>query len=558
MGDSENTRSHGAAQPYDPLRSLQLVRPDLLGFIFHLSWLFLLFYSSALSAGSPTPGMESTDIVYVASTLALTAVLLLGCLRTRTFMRLSESRAGVVAAPVATSLGTLLYCLQQSMPSLALVWVAGVLTGAGSAVMAARWASVFGNVSSRVIIANFPTILVVIVAICVSIDYLPLPLCLALLVALPLCSGAALQFARRYQHARRNADEARSPKPNDVRRSRYGLLAAFVALIGFTAAVLPSFEVAGANYGMLFYLISAVLVLGFVGTAIFLTDRPAFPLLFAVPLLVLLGVLLPFVQYSVSTPGDALYPVGNIAIELLLLFGTVLFALVTNQSPARMFMVGRAAMAVGDLAGAFLGAHLATLGNATIAMQLASVCLFASTELLLAALVVSYFVNRRRKPQEEGFAAGAGAEAPEAEMSLGEREAAGAGAGVGAPEAEARLDEREAAGAGAGTGARPNATDARTPEAEPAHTSAQSEEAKTVEALALSRAERLNEVALRFGLSERERDVLELLAEGRSSARIQEDLCISAGTVNYHTRNIYAKLGVHSRQEVIDLVCKRR
>ena len=534
MGDSENTRSEDAASLYDPLRPLQLVRPDLLGFIFHLSWLFLLFYSSALSAGSPTPGMESTDIVYVASTLALTVVLLLGCLRTRTFMRLSENRAGVVAAPVATSLGTLLYCLQQSMPSLALVWVAGVLTGAGSAVMAARWASVFGNVSSRVIIANFPTILVVIVAICVSIDYLPLPLCLALLVALPLCSGAALQFARRYQHARRNADEARSPKPNDVRRSRYGLLAAFVALIGFTAAILPSFEVAGANYGMLFYLISAVLVLGFVGTAIFLTDRPAFPLLFAVPLLVLLGVLLPFVQYSVSTPGDALYPVGNIAIELLLLFGTVLFALVTNQSPARMFMVGRAAMAVGDLAGAFLGAHLATLENAAIAMQLASVCLFASIELLLAALVASYFVNRRRKPQEEGFAADAGT--PETEACSGEREA----------------------GAGAGVGARPGETGARTPGVEPTHASMQIEEAKTAEAFVLSRAERLDEVALRFGLSERERDVLELLAEGRSSARIQEDLCISAGTVNYHTRNIYAKLGVHSRQEVIDLVRERR
>lgn len=58
----------------------------------------------------------------------------------------------------------------------------------------------------------------------------------------------------------------------------------------------------------------------------------------------------------------------------------------------------------------------------------------------------------------------------------------------------------------------------------------------------------------RFGLSARERDVLRLLAEGRTSARIQEELCIAAGTVNYHTRNIYSKMGVHSRQELIDLV----
>lgn len=50
--------------------------------------------------------------------------------------------------------------------------------------------------------------------------------------------------------------------------------------------------------------------------------------------------------------------------------------------------------------------------------------------------------------------------------------------------------------------------------------------------------------------------MLALLARGYSSARIQSELFIAAGTVNYHTRNIYAKLGVHSKQEVIDLVTK--
>ena len=62
------------------------------------------------------------------------------------------------------------------------------------------------------------------------------------------------------------------------------------------------------------------------------------------------------------------------------------------------------------------------------------------------------------------------------------------------------------------------------------------------------------EVGQEFGLSSREIDVLRLLARGYSSARIQSELYIAAGTVNYHTRNIYAKLGVHSKQEVIDLV----
>ncbi|MBQ9954854.1 MAG: helix-turn-helix transcriptional regulator, partial [Eggerthellaceae bacterium] len=56
-----------------------------------------------------------------------------------------------------------------------------------------------------------------------------------------------------------------------------------------------------------------------------------------------------------------------------------------------------------------------------------------------------------------------------------------------------------------------------------------------------------------YGLSQRERDVFELLAKGYTSPRIQQELYIAAGTVNYHCRNIYAKLGVHSKQELITL-----
>lgn len=506
MGNNQNTRSDSAKPSCDPLGSPQHIRPDLLGFIFHLSWLFLLFYSDALSTGSPTPGGGSTTAVYVASMLALTAVLLFGYLRTRTFMKLGESRIGTVGAPVVTAAGTLLYCMLPAVPSLALVGAAGVLTGAGSAVMAARWASVFGNASPRTIIANFPTILVAITAICVSIDYLPLPLCLALLVVLPLCSGAALQFARRYQHERRDADVTRAPKPERPRKSRYGVLAAFVALIGFTAAVPASLEVDTVNYGMIFYLVSAVLMLGFVGVSIFLTDRPSFVPLLVAPSVVLLVVLLPFIQYSVEIPGDAFYPVGNISIELMLLFGTVLFALMSDQSPARMFMMGRMAMALSDLAGSALGEHLAPMGDTTLVVQLASVLLFFSVELVLAALVASSLANRWGQLRAEGGMTGRADEgAPAFARAVG-------------PEPALTADEP----------------------AVPSHV------------------ERLTEVADRFDLSERERDVLALLAEGRSSARIQKDLCISAGTVNYHTRNIYAKMGVHSRQEIIDLIHNAR
>ena len=61
-------------------------------------------------------------------------------------------------------------------------------------------------------------------------------------------------------------------------------------------------------------------------------------------------------------------------------------------------------------------------------------------------------------------------------------------------------------------------------------------------------------LAERAGLSARELDVLKLIARGRSRAYIAEELFLSENTVRGYTSRLYAKLGVHSQQELIDLV----
>jgi DNA-binding CsgD family transcriptional regulator len=53
----------------------------------------------------------------------------------------------------------------------------------------------------------------------------------------------------------------------------------------------------------------------------------------------------------------------------------------------------------------------------------------------------------------------------------------------------------------------------------------------------------------RFGLTEREREILVLLAGGRSNPQIAEALFISPKTASVHVSNILAKLGVDSRIE---------
>ena len=65
-------------------------------------------------------------------------------------------------------------------------------------------------------------------------------------------------------------------------------------------------------------------------------------------------------------------------------------------------------------------------------------------------------------------------------------------------------------------------------------------------------------IADRYGLSPREREVVELLAQGRSQPYIRDCLVLSKSTVATHVRHIYAKLGIHTRQELIDLVNEPR
>lgn len=57
-----------------------------------------------------------------------------------------------------------------------------------------------------------------------------------------------------------------------------------------------------------------------------------------------------------------------------------------------------------------------------------------------------------------------------------------------------------------------------------------------------------------YGLSNREKEVVELLTLGNTVSAIADKLFISENTVRGHTKRIYTKLGIHSRQELLDKV----
>lgn len=64
------------------------------------------------------------------------------------------------------------------------------------------------------------------------------------------------------------------------------------------------------------------------------------------------------------------------------------------------------------------------------------------------------------------------------------------------------------------------------------------------------------EIGKQFLLSEREVEVLSLYALGWTQKRVAEELFISPGTAHAHIKRIYAKTGLHSRQEILDYMEK--
>lgn len=68
--------------------------------------------------------------------------------------------------------------------------------------------------------------------------------------------------------------------------------------------------------------------------------------------------------------------------------------------------------------------------------------------------------------------------------------------------------------------------------------------------------ERCEAVGKEHGLTPRELEIMQLLCRGRTKAYIAETLYLTENTVKGHTKHIYSKLDVHSKQELMDLVEK--
>ena len=61
-------------------------------------------------------------------------------------------------------------------------------------------------------------------------------------------------------------------------------------------------------------------------------------------------------------------------------------------------------------------------------------------------------------------------------------------------------------------------------------------------------------IAGRYLLSQRQTEVLYLLARGHTAGYVQDKLCISLSTAKSHIYNIYKKLDIHKQHELLAMV----
>lgn len=67
----------------------------------------------------------------------------------------------------------------------------------------------------------------------------------------------------------------------------------------------------------------------------------------------------------------------------------------------------------------------------------------------------------------------------------------------------------------------------------------------------------IQQIVDKYGLSNREKDVFELLVQGKSNIEISKCLFISEGTVKVHIHNIYQKLGIANRRQINQILLEQ-
>ncbi len=309
----------------------------------------------------------------------------------------------------------------------------------------------------------------------------------------------------------------------------------------------------GANYAV--FAVGAALTIGAV--ALIMLKRRDWVHIVWVPPFVLLSVAIVFSCFVSDASAQAFLGFLLAAVFCFrFLYWMVFPSMFSLLKVPRAFLAGLLLIAVNGSLANFVGANIGALLPMNIQVISNAGCVIAAVSALVlaGAMTLNREVNLRPYEMEDeddaplpAAASHPTVEAVPQQPALAQQEAQRTGGPDSVPKGEPEKG-RDQAKAGESSAGGPDA-DAARPEA--AGGSRKEDAQQTITDQLKQRVDRVSE---RYGLTARESEVALLTAQGFSCAYISGKLVVSNSTVRYHQQNAYRKLGVHSRNELIEFV----
>lgn len=529
-----------------------------IGLALHLAWTFATTFGTFsiapgselpdafAGAGLPMPLVFLAAAVVEAITLAAAGVFMQGD------PRLLYNKKVVTASAFIMAAATIAVFVAHPSGELgfALSVIAGIAVGVGSAVLILFWGIAFSRLSLASIALNTGIAVALSVIAYVCLVHV-LPSSAQWVVAiLPVLEVPFARLASPERYAERRSLPLFRSFP--VRRGPFALLlCAAMLLFGLSLGLLKAMSASSIQSTQDMVVQVVALLLACIAVPLLLSlvlyggEEDARWDLLLRPLVVVV-VLSAFITPVILAPAPIvalfLLFLCYVYVEAALWVFLVGVSQEFRLSPVFLVGIGRAALTVGTVAGAWLMSDtqlLAGLPQGYIG------------GVVVAAFVVGYVVNPRvalvkraaRKaqglPLEEAPAQPQGSFAPHPDdPALQHVDDASAVVAGSAADERAAASSAGAAGAGASSGAMPGQA------AGGAAAQSETESIKQV----------CEEIAGRYLLSQRQTEVLYLLARGHNAAYIQDKLCITLSTAKSHICNIYRKLDIHTQHELLAMV----
>lgn len=519
------------------------------GWAFLLAWVFCVFYTEAvegytgnrwaeLGLGGSGAQVFFSGLPVFASIAMLVAIV---CLEKQLGSPVAHPSLYWLA-PFATAISTplLFWGTGEAVSTIALFVLGALLTGVGSGFMWVMWGEYYAKVSQAEVELLAPVSAIVAAVLVLVVSSMSGWVSVALVTSFPLLSGLSLALSWRdvqahdasaehhgleEQRAFRNAHDRAKDSPlkalASMGRIGLGILVAclFVCLEG-------TFWEASARSMLPFQLVllASIVLMAVVAVASTMGPRRvslSFLYRWMCPLLV--AGFAALIAFDGGLGGYLAYGVAIAArfgFCLITQMCFARFAAMGKTTAVQSFGLGWIFVHLGD----FLGILLYVAVGSWLDAGLFTTAQVAAMSITALVVVTMFVLNDERgfslDPAAQAVAPSTGGEACQADAAgATEPDALGepiAGQGATAPTA-----------GGAGM---------------PADAS--------LDQLGL----RIRSLAREHELTPREIEVFDLLARGRSIPYVRDALFISKETAATHAKHVYAKLGVHSRQELIDLV----